>query len=444
MHRTSEAEYLRFTLRSSCIIVGACAGHTCAGILFKVTGPSYIPLRLLSLAAIVLTSGCIYWIARRESGLSWVGVICAGLFLGVYRISGFWYELARVDALLVMLTLVGLTLGVYGAGSNGGLVLAAISLALAFFTKQIGLIFGLGLAIYLLVTIGRRAWLFVITFGLLTVVPWMVLNLLSEGWFFFYTVVLAGAANRTEIGRLVHFVRFELLGLMPGLNLMAIGAGLLGLRRAGSLWGVLRDQPWLIWMVMGIGASALGRTSVGGGLNTLMPAYTLLCLAPAVLVREWNARPDLLPRWRTGLITLVILAQFARDVYDPLHVIPSSTLRQSGERLIERIRAIDGEVLVMMHPYYAWLAGKAPSAHIGRIWYVHKLSMLPLPPDFVARLQTHYYAAIISDNGPFETEPDLQRLLRAYYRPAEILQPDEAPATMTGIVIRPEVLYVPK
>ena len=414
------------------------------GVLFKVTGPSFVPLRLLSLAAIVLTSGLIFWIARRESGLGWVAIVCAGLFLGGYRISGFWYELARVDALLVMLTLAGLTLGVYGAGSERGLVLAAISLALAFLTKQIGLIFGLGLAIYLLVTIGRRAWLFVMTFGLLTVGPWIGLNILSDGWFSYYTVVLAAAANRTEIGRLVDFVRFELLGLMAGLTMMAMGAGLLSIRRAGSLRWALRDQPWLIWMALAIAASALGRASVGGNLNTLMPAYTMLCLAPAVLVREWKARLDLLPRWRTGLITLVILAQFALGVYNPLRYIPSPTMRQSGDRLIKKIRAIDGEVLVMMHPYYAWLAGKAPSAHIGRIWYIHKLGILPLPPDFVARVQSHYYAAIISDNGLFETEADLQQLLGAYYRPAEILQPDEAPATITGIVIRPEVLYAPK
>jgi hypothetical protein len=414
------------------------------GALFKVTGPGFAPLRSVSLAAIVLTGGLIFWIARRESGRVWIAIVCTGLFLGGCRINGFSYELARVDALLIVLTLAGLALGVYGAGSDRGLILAAVSLALAFLTKQIGLLFGLVLAIYLALTIGRRARLFVMTFGLLTVGPWIGLNILSDGWFSYYTVVLAAAANRTEIGRLFDFVRFELLGLMAGLTLMALVAGLLSIRRAGSLRWALRDQPWLIWVAIAIAASALGRASVGGNLNTLMPAYTMLCLAPAVVFREWNARPDLLPRWRTGLLTLGILAQFALGVYNPLRYIPSPAMRQSGDRLIAKIRAIDGEVLVMMHPYYAWLAGKAPSAHAGRLWYVHQLGRRPLPPDFVVRVQSHYYAAIISDNSLFETESDLQQLLGAYYGPAEILQPDQAPATLTGIVIRPEVLYAPK
>jgi hypothetical protein len=311
-------------------------------------------------------------------------------------------------------------------------------------TKQIGLIFGFGLAVYLLFTIKRRAWLFVVTFCLLTIVPFIVLNILSDGWFFYYTVVLASAANRTEIGRLVHFVRLEMFGVMAGLSVMVIGTGLLGIRRLGSLWGALRDQPWLLWMGTAIAASALGRASVGGNLNTLMPAYTLLCLAPAVLIREWKAWPDFLPRWRTGLIIGVILAQFALGVYNPLRYIPGPTMRQSGDRLIEKIASIDGEVLVLVHPYYVWLAGKTPSAHMGRIWYIHNLGRLPLPPDFVARLEQQYYAVIISDNSLFETEPDLVGLLETYYFPAETLSPAESPPAPTGVAVRPQQVYRPR
>jgi hypothetical protein len=80
------------------------------GLLFKVTGPGFAPLRLLSLTATIATAALIYGIARRESNLPWVGPACAGLFLGGYRIVGFWYELARVDSLYMMLVLAGLAL----------------------------------------------------------------------------------------------------------------------------------------------------------------------------------------------------------------------------------------------------------------------------------------------------------------------------------------------
>ena len=119
-------------------------------------------------------------------------------------------------------------------------------------------------------------------------------------------------------------------------------------------------------------------------------------------------------------------------------------MQQSGDRLIATIAAEDGEVLVLMHPYYGWLAGKRPSAQIAAMWHARERGTLPLLPDFVARLESHYYAAIISDNSLFETGPELQELLETYYTPAETLTLDEAPPTLTGMMVRPEILYRPK
>jgi hypothetical protein len=131
-------------------------------------------------------------------------------------------------------------------------------------------------------------------------------------------------------------------------------------------------------------------------------------------------------------------------VYNPLRYIPTPEMYQSGERLIERIAAEKGQVLVLMHPYYAWLAGKEPSAQIAAMWHARERGTLPLPPDFAARIEGQYYEAIISDNSLFETEPELQQLLDNYYTPNELLGPAEAPPTMTGMVVRPEILHRPK
>ena len=412
------------------------------GLLFKVTGPSYIPLRLLSLTATLSTSGLIYWIAWSESGLGWMGIVCAGLFLGGYRINGFWYELVRVDALFAMLALSGLTLGVYGVDSQRWLILSAIVLALAFFTKQTGAVFGIGLALYLLMTIKQRAWPFVLVFSLLTIVPVILLNNLTKGWFLYYTFNLASSVNPIKIERIVDFVSFELLGLMAGLTVMTIGAGLLGIRKAGLR--VIRDQPWLTWMGTAIVVSGIGRASVGGNLNNLMPAYALLCLAPAILTREWNAQSELFDSWRTNLITMVILVQFALGVYNPLRYIPNPAMHRGGSHLIERIASINGKVLVLMHPYYAWLAGKEPAAQAATMWYIHERGKLALPPDFITRIKQHYYAAIISDNSEYETEPSFQQLLNTYYKLSETLEPSASPPTTTGVVVQPMMVYIPR
>src|SRR5574342_572072 len=51
------------------------------GMLFRISGPSLVSLRSLSLTATLATTVLVYWIALRESGLKWIALTCAGLFL---------------------------------------------------------------------------------------------------------------------------------------------------------------------------------------------------------------------------------------------------------------------------------------------------------------------------------------------------------------------------
>ena len=101
-------------------------------------------------------------------------------------------------------------------------------------------------------------------------------------------------------------------------------------------------------------------------------------------------------------------------------------------------------VLVMMHPYYALLAGKIPSTQIATLWYVRHRGEKTLPDDFVDRIKSHYYSAIISDESTFETQSDLQKLIDIYYVQTQVLDLSRAPSTMTGVIVRPKVIYRPK
>jgi hypothetical protein len=78
------------------------------------------------------------------------------------------------------------------------------------------------------------------------------------------------------------------------------------------------------------------------------------------------------------------------------------------------------------------------------MWYVRHRGELPLPADFVNRIRMQYYSEVISDGSSFETEPDISTLLGAYYLPAGSLGYDAAPATNTGVVVRPSLIYLPR
>ncbi len=414
----------------------------------KVAGPSLPPLRAISLAGTLLTTAVIYWVARRESGQRWLALVCAGLFLGGYRINGFWYDVIRVDALFVALLLSGLAVGIYAGRSRGLLALAGALLALSFLTKQTGLMVGAGLGVYLLLALGRRAWWFIVPLLSLSLIPIFALNAATQGWFF-YHVFTIGSADPIELGRGVNYVLFDVFGVMLVLSLLALLTALFELRREG--WNVWRAQPWLWCLLMAVAISGLGRVRVGGNLNNRMPAYALLCLAPALLVKALRGQPQpwatpasAVARWAPWLLAGALLLQFGLGMYNPLRYMPTRAMRQAGDDLVARIAAEPGPVLVMMHPYYALLAGKEPSTQIATLWYVRDRGVLPVPADFEARIETHYYSAIITDQSDFEVEPAVHGLLTSYYVQAFAFEPGQAPATMVGVVVRPELIYRPR
>jgi hypothetical protein len=371
------------------------------------------------------------------------------LFLGGYHINGFWYEVARVDSLFVALMLAGLALANYAGDSNRKLILSAGMFALAAFTKQTGFVIAIGFALYLFIKFGRRAWYFLIPFSALTVIPMLLINLSTDGWFF-YHIFYIGSADPIEGNRLVNFITKEVFGVMAGLSLIVIFATVFGIQRMGLK--VLLKQPWLIGLGLAIVMSGLGRMRVGGNINNRMPTYALLCLTPAILMQifvqplssgEYIGEGRQIV-WQNWIVAILILMQFALGRYSPQQHIPSSFMKQSGDRLVQTIAASKGPILVMMHPYYTVLAGKEPSTQIATLWYVRHRGELPLPDDFVNRLKSHYYSVIISDESSFETQPDLQQLITEYYIQAEMLSLSEAPTTLTGVIVHPKVIYRPE
>jgi hypothetical protein len=419
------------------------------GLLLRVTGPEYLALRLLSFASVAAAAALLFWVARRESGTIWLGIVCAGLYLAGYRLTGQWYELVRVDSLYLALSLGGIALVIYSEGRNWRMFAAAVLLALAFWTKQTALLYGIGFALYVVVLFGRRVVWFLFPYAVLTIGAYGLVDQATGGWFWFHTVTVS-SSDPVEVGRAVRFVTAELFGVMAGVTLLALGATALVVRNwwhgTRSLANLLRAEPWLIAIAMGVIVSAAGRASVGGNLNNLLSAYTLLCLAPALFYKHaLAARSPQLTALRTPWIILaLVLFQFALGAYNPFRYMPDPAMRTAGDNLIQRIAASEGNVYVMMHPYYAVRAGKPPSAQVLTIWYMTVRGGLPLPQDLVERFRTKYYSTIISDETPFETDPVLSGLLNENYERVETLPPELSPATNTGVVSRPMSIYRPR
>ena len=431
------------------------------GMLIKAIGTSFLPLRLLSLGATLVTAILIFLIAQRETQERWIGFACAALFLGGYRLTGFWYELARVDSLFVMLLMIGMMIGLR-ARSVPRLLATAVVMTLAFFTKQTAVVFAGALALYLFFTIRWRVSWFVIPFGALVSITILILNAMTNGWFWYHTFTIAGG-DPVELGRVFNYVFVDVVWGMGGLCVMVIAVIVLKLRvspspltppplrfATGAIVPQGEGNRWLVAIAAAFIVSGVGRSSVGGNVNNLMPVYAFLSLSPIIFLTARHVSPrseaerDASPL-RDRVIASLIIFQFALGAYNPLRYIPTQTMRESGDRLIKRIAATDGEVLVMMHPYYALLAGKAPSAQIAALWYGRARGVTPLPDDFVKRIQNHYYSMIVSDESLFEIEDtELQNLLSAYYVKTVLIDESESPPAPVGMLVRPRAIYEPK
>ena len=420
------------------------------GLLLAVTGPSLAPLRLLSLAATLVSAGLITWIGRRESDTWLIAVAGGALYLAGYRIVGGWYDLARVDALFMALTLAGLAAVIYWRRSAVGQLAAALLLALAYLTKQNGLYFGVIAAGYLLATEGRRGLVFTGAFAFLVAVPTALLNAASQGWFMTYVFGIA-LASPTEWQRALYSLGTEIFGDMGVLAALFVALAAILLVRYRQF--ALREQPWLLFIPAAILASVLGRASVGGARNQLMQAYALLCLTPALLWRELSRRSA--NRWVRPALELAVVAQLCLTLVSPVgrliepapaqRYLPTAAMREAGERFIAHLSATPGDVLVLLHPYYALKAGKEPAAQIQALWHARWRGREPLPADLVSRIENREYAEIISDESPyFETEPALVALIEANYVPLRQLAPQDAPATLNGLLVRPQIIYVPR
>lgn len=312
----------------------------------KLCGASLFALRLVSIASSIGCFVFLFRIGARRGGSRAAGLYAAGLFAGCYGFAGAWLDVARVDALSLVLTLAALDLvdarrGV-GAALGSGLLFAA-----AFLAKQTALAPAVCVLGVLAWRERRAALAFALALGVPLVASTWWLDAASGGWYRWYVFeLLRGAPLSGEMAW--RFWVETLLALSPALVLAWA-------RRRTIEYG---PTPIVPAAALGLWLSAwIARAHVGGWDNTLLPA----CLAAALLFGPALERTLALEARSAALGALLVVLQVllvARNVR-----IPGATDRAAGEALVARLRAVEGEVWMPDHGYLAERAGKRPSAH---------------------------------------------------------------------------------
>ncbi|VAW31274.1 hypothetical protein MNBD_CHLOROFLEXI01-811 [hydrothermal vent metagenome] len=488
------------------------------GLLLRLTGFAFWPLRLISFLSTVGTAVLISIIGWRECGNKGVALAGGALFLAGYRLVGGWYDLARVDALFTFLSLVGMMVLVYGRSPIQKAILGGSLLGLAFLTKQNALLLAVAAGFYLFFTaesaegaevkqkfvLSRVPMHFAITFLFVVGLPIAVLQAGSDGWFRFYVVTIA-YASPLELARFLHILRWDLvagMGLLLGLwlgtavwqlseiwrrleikdslnpkrihrfrrlhRLKIIICENLRINKKNwiyvvNLQSLISQNPWLLFGGTAVIISVAGRATVGGNLNNMIVGYAFLCLAPALGLKAWSLQILQIDKKKSAksvqfvnkksyewLFIAAVLLQFGLALFPlnpnlPPTYLPTVGMRAAGDTLLAQVTATEGEIWILMHPSYAVMAGKRPTVHLQSLWHARQRGTDPLPKDVVALIENQQFAQIISDESDFfEKEPAFLQLLLTHYEVATVLGDEQSPATLSGPIIRPLTVYVPR
>ena len=286
-------------------------------------GVGFIPLRLVSFLSSV---GClifIFLIVRRRTGATLPAVLSSCLFAAAFRVTGAWFDIARVDSLFMCLLLAAIY-AFWSPNRIARTVVAGVLLFLAFFTKQSTLVAGAGLmAAALLRRHGSERLMLPILFGLLVIGTTVAMNAGTGGWYGYYVFDLP-AQHQIEGAYLLGFWTRDLALNFPVAIVMTITVVMNERRKQWATQGI-EDAAILGGLVM---ASYLARIHSGGYANVLMPAVAGFSIFFGIGCAQAQARLTGQPLGRALLFVCAAL-QFFLLSYSPLDQIPSAADRKA-------------------------------------------------------------------------------------------------------------------
>jgi len=259
----------------------------------KLFGPSFLAGRLISILCALASAAFLALIVYTPSQDRVAAVTTGLLFLAVPYVVG-WSSLLRVDMLALALSTAGLYVVVRWPTTRRGLVVSALLLVAAVYTRQsYALAAPLAAFVWLWTHDRRQALGLAALVGGLSLLLFLVLNVLTRGGFLFN--IVTANVNAFDIERLQHKWR-ELREAAP--ILLVLGGAFLFLapRR-------VRTRSLLVPYLIGACLSAVTIGKIGSNVNYLLELSVALSLVAGAFVVWSRERPWL----RAGLLVLLAI-----------------------------------------------------------------------------------------------------------------------------------------
>jgi hypothetical protein len=435
-------------------------------VLSKVFGLSYALGRGVSIlafsGALVFLVAAVRGIGRQfeSEGLpplgTTAGLLGAAAVCLAFPFCGAFYDLVRCDSLWLFLVSAGLYVCAPPARTMRGVVLGALLLALAFFTKQTAAPFMVAAAVSVTLTSGLTRGLVcsAVSFGS-TALGILAGQYLTDGWLWIYIYRLH-RSHQTMAERMWSETPRALLDYGVVL-LIPIAACLLAaaLRRRLSR----RLFYWSSMAATGLATSAVASATQGAYDNAYIPAVYFGALLSAACVVELPALAAGLPRRPSprviGLLGLALLSAHAAIRWlDPSPHVPSPQDRVEAGRLVGFLVEQGPRVFVPCHPFYNVLAGGRGHLHVMGINDVYYWpDAITADPATDAAIKRRFRQSIkdsfhdrrwtmVIDDPAFT--PQLFGLPEDYRLVDDLARSGKAPRTLTGYPCASRQVWLPR
>jgi 4-amino-4-deoxy-L-arabinose transferase-like glycosyltransferase len=338
-----QALYVPPTLEHIPLIYGPIYFYLSAA-LASVLGATFVPLRLVSLAASLASIWLVFRFVQLETGNVRCALAAAGLLAACNPLAQTAMDIGRVDAVFTMLVLASAFIIRRNmlSGARASWVswsASGVLLALAAFTKVPMAAAPIAAGLVVAVALLARRGVLPLVVGLLATgaVLVAVLRLQSGAWatWYLWDLPRQHAFGRELIGR------FWFVDVLPRLTLpLALGPMFL----VGSAGRGDRGPLVFYGLFVGslLGVSWASRANGGGAENVLLPACAGLAIMFGLglheLLRHLTSRP--LQMYVFGLA----VAQLALLIYNPRTIVPLRTDAQADVKLGAAIGALPGPI----------------------------------------------------------------------------------------------------
>lgn len=409
----------------------------------KVSGIGFTPLRLVSLAASLSCFLIIFLIVKRETGDTFAGILASCLFAATFRISGAWFDIARVDSLFLVLLLAALY-EVKFKDSSKSCIAAGILISFSFLTKQIALLTSLPIMIYCLL-VGKRRFLYLLgTVAVIIGASTFLLDYFHNGWYNYYVFHLP---RQHGILRSAFFY-FWSYDLRPISIAMALSILYLFIQ----FWYKAKKNYLFYFLSAAgmIGGAWLSRLHSGSYDNVLLPACAIISVLFGLAVHSIFQLVQAAPANSRSImeiyVYLVCIIQFACLIYNPFDQIPSQWDLEAGKKFITQITQIKGDVFIPYHPYLATLANKSGFAHAMAMADIIRGDKGEVKAELANQvrdaLRRKIFSTIFLDSKQDWFQEDVDHNYRAIQ--CSIFDTETAFRPVTGGDTRPEFVYVPR